>query len=49
MAWKIEYTDEFKAWWQQLDSTMLESVAVSIKKFVPLADKLYAKHLANLE
>jgi hypothetical protein len=114
MAWKIEYTDKFETWWQQLDSTTLESVAVSIQlleargpalpfpyssaimasryshmrelriqhkgspirviyafdprrvailliggnkkgnkrwyeKFVPLADKLYAKHLAVLK
>jgi hypothetical protein len=114
MTWEIEYTDEFEAWWQQLESTKLESVAVSIqlleargpalpfpyssavlasryshmrelriqhkgipirviyafdprrvailliggdkkggnrwyKKFVPLADRLYAKHLAVLK
>jgi hypothetical protein len=114
MTWKVEYTDEFETWWQQLDSAELESVAVSIqlleargpalpfpyssavvtsrfshmrelriqhkgtpmrviyafdprrvailliggdkkgdnrwyKKFVPLADRLYAKHLANLK
>ncbi len=114
MTWKIEYTDEFETWWQQLGSTKLESVAVSIqlleargstlpfpyssavmashyrhmrelriqhkgspirviyafdprrvailliggnkkgnkrwyKNFVPLADRLYAKHLASLK
>ena len=114
MTWEVEYTDEFETWWHQLDSTKLESVAVSIqlleargptlpfpyssavvtsryshmrelriqhkgipirviyafdprrvailliggnkkgnkrwyKKFVRLADKLYAKHLAGLK
>ena len=113
MSWKVEYTDEFEIWWQQLDSVELESVAVRIqlleargpalpfpyssavvasryshmrelriqhkgvpiriiyafdprrvailltggnkkgdnrwyKKFAPLADRLYAKHLENL-
>lgn len=29
MSWKVEYTDEFETWWQQLDSAQLESVAVT--------------------
>jgi hypothetical protein len=31
MTWKVEYTDEFEAWWESLTDTEQISVAASVK------------------
>ena len=41
MAYDVEYTDEFGAWWAGLSEA--EQV------FVPIADNLYDQHLAELK
>jgi hypothetical protein len=30
MAWEVEYTDEFEAWWQELDERHQNSVAAAV-------------------
>ena len=42
MAWEVEHTDEFEAWWDGLaDAEHIQITAI-------LADKLYAVHLESL-
>jgi hypothetical protein len=31
MSWEVEYTDEFETWWNSLDESEQESVAVGVK------------------
>lgn len=31
MAWEIEYTDEFEAWWEGLTEAEQESLAASVE------------------
>jgi hypothetical protein len=31
MAWDVEFTDEFDAWWNSLDEAEQEDVAVSVR------------------
>ena len=31
MAWEVEYTDEFEAWWRSLDEDEQDDLAVSVK------------------
>ncbi len=38
MSWEVEYTDEFKQWWQQLSDSQQDAVA----------DSLYDEHLEEL-
>lgn len=40
MAWEVEHTDEFEAWWNELDRFY--------DVHVPWADKLYTVHLDEL-
>lgn len=40
MAWEVEYTDEFSAWWESLEESEQNSVAISVS--------LLIKHGPNL-
>jgi len=31
MPWEVEYTDQFEAWWNALDESEQESVAVGVR------------------
>lgn len=44
MAWEIEYTDEFEAWWNSLDGDEQESLAASIGLVEQLGPQLPRPH-----
>jgi hypothetical protein len=44
MAWEIEYTDEFEAWWNSLDEDEQESLAASIGLVEQLGPQLPRPH-----
>jgi hypothetical protein len=41
VAWEVEYTDEFGAWWEMLSEAEQRAV-------IPEADRLYDEHLEEL-
>ena len=47
--WEVEYTDEFGAWWQGLIGGDKTGNDRWYEEFVPLADRLYDEHLAELK
>src|SRR6266404_3133780 len=38
--WDVEFTDEFEAWWNQLDEEQQESVAVGVELLIELGPNL---------
>ncbi len=42
--WEIEYTDEFGAWWETLDSEVQESIAASVELLRQLGPHLPRPH-----
>ena len=57
VPWEVEYTDEFKKWWQALAEGQQDDVAARVElladdrfyeEYVPVADDLYDEHLDEL-
>lgn len=53
MRWDVEYTDEFEVWWRSRVAILLIGGDKTGKDdwyahFVPIADKIYAKHLQEI-
>ena len=47
--WEVEYTDEFGAWWDQLDANEQESVAVSVELLRQMGPNLPRPHVDTLK
>jgi hypothetical protein len=49
MAWEVEYTDEFGAWWASLDEGEQESVAASVQLLEQRGPQLPFPHSTGIE
>lgn len=49
MAWEVEYTDEFDAWWLELDEFEQESVAASVGLLEERGPTLGYPHSSDIE
>ncbi len=47
--WEVEYTDEFGAWWDQLDADEQQSIATSVELLRQLGPSLPRPHADTLE
>jgi hypothetical protein len=47
--WEIEFTDEFGAWWDQLDANQQESIAASVELLRQLGPQLSRPHVDTLK
>ncbi len=47
--WEVEYTDEFDAWWDQLDADEQESLAASVELLRQLGPNLPRPHADTLK
>jgi hypothetical protein len=47
--WEVEYTDEFGAWWDQLDVNEQESVAASVELLRQMGPNLPRPHADTLK
>ena len=47
--WEVEFTDEFGAWWEQLDEAEQESVAASVELLRQLGPQLPRPHADTLK
>jgi len=47
--WEVEYTDEFGAWWDQLDADEQESIAASVELLRQLGPNLPRPHADTLK
>lgn len=47
--WDVEYTDEFGAWWEQLNASEQESVAASVELLRQLGPNLPRPHADTLK
>ena len=47
--WEVEYTDEFGAWWDQLDARQQESIAASVELLRQLGPNLPRPHADTLK
>ena len=48
MEWKVEYTNEFGEWWQQLDSRQQEDIAASVELLQERAPSLPFPYSSNI-
>lgn len=48
MAWDVEYTDEFEAWWETLDEPEQDSVAASVGMLEELGPRLPFPHSSGV-
>jgi hypothetical protein len=48
MAWEVEYTDEFEAWWLELDDNEQESIAASVGLLEQLGPGLGYPHSSGV-
>jgi hypothetical protein len=46
-VWEVEFTDQFGEWWDTL--TVSEQQSIDAAEMIPLADRLFDEHLAELE
>jgi hypothetical protein len=44
MAWNVEYTDEFEAWWESLDDDEQDSVRASVELLTDIGPNLGRPH-----
>jgi hypothetical protein len=49
MAWEVEYTDEFEAWWNDLDSELQVSIDASVGLLIVLGPKLPFPHSSGIQ
>lgn len=49
MAWEVEYTDEFGAWWADLDGDEQESVYAAVILLETLGPDLRYPHTSRVE
>ncbi len=47
--WEVEYTDEFGAWWDQLDAREQEAIAASVELLRQLGPNLPRPHADTLK
>ncbi len=47
--WDVEFTDEFEAWWNQLDDDEQDSVAKSVELLIQLGPNLPRPHADTLK
>ncbi len=56
MAWEVEYTDEFKAWWNSLDEDAQDRLAATVNLLIqygpkldfPFSSKIFASRHSNM-
>ena len=48
MVWEIEYTDEFKTWWDHLDESTQDEIAMVVKNLERLGPSLPYPHSSGI-